>query len=144
VDKTESSIADALGRAHEALLADLQELKKAVRPFAAESLQELRARLRAAHAHITDHFRLEEHNGYMDIVRKREPRLERAIRELAEEHCLLTESLDALLMQAKAAENLEDTLREGIREWIKRVRRHEIRENDIIQDAFDLDIGPED
>jgi hypothetical protein len=144
VERTENSVAEALGQAHVALLADLRNLEQAVRPSSGEGLENLRARLGAAHAHITKHFRFEEQNGYMDAVRKREPRLERAIHELAEEHGQLRQSLDALTGKARAATTLSDTLREEVREWIERVRLHEIRENDLIQDAFNLDIGAED
>ena len=142
--RTENSVAEALSQSHVALLADLRGLKQAVRPFSEEGLGELRTRLGAAHAHIAEHFRFEEQNGYMDAVRKREPRLERTIQQLVEEHGQLRRSLDALIGEATAATSLGDTLREEIREWIERVRQHEIRENDLVQDAFNLDIGGED
>ena len=142
--QTANSVAEALGRAHEALLADLRELEQAVAPSSGEGLVRLRARLGEAHAHLTEHFRFEEENGYMDAVRAREPRLERTIQQLAEEHSQLKRSLDALIGEASAATNLSDTLRDEIREWIDCVRRHEVHENDLVQDAFDLDIGAED
>jgi predicted nucleic acid-binding Zn-ribbon protein len=144
VERTENSVTEALNQAHVALLADLRELEQAVRSCSGEGLAELRARLGAAHAHITEHFRFEEQNGYMDAVTKREPRLERTIQQLAEEHGQLRQSLDALIGKARAATSLSDTLREEVREWIERVRRHEIRENDHVRDAFNLDIGVED
>jgi hypothetical protein len=31
-----------------------------------------------------------------------------------------------------------------VREWVERVRRHETRETDLVQDAYNLDIGAED
>ena len=144
VRRTANSVAEALGRAHEALLADLRELEQAVAPSSGEGLVRLRARLGEAHAHLTEHFRFEEENGYMDAVRAREPRLERTIQQLAEEHSQLKRSLDALIGEASAATNLSDTLRDEIREWIDCVRRHEVRENDLVHDAFDLDIAAED
>ena len=144
VRRTANSVAEALGRAHEALLADLRELERAADPSSGEGLVGLRARLGKARAHLTEHFRFEEENGYMDAVRAREPRLERTIQHLAEEHSQLKRSLDALIGEASAATNLSDTLRDEIREWIDCVRRHEVHENDLVQDAFDLDIGAED
>ena len=86
----------------------------------------------------------EEQNGYMDAMRKREPRLERTIEQLAAEHGQLKQSLDALVREAGAATSLSGTLQNEIREWVERVRQHEIRENDLVQDAFNLDIGAED
>jgi hypothetical protein len=140
----EDSFAKALGQAHRVLLADLRDLEQGVSPSSGEPQEELRARLGRTRAHLTEHFRYEEQNGYMDVVRKREPRLERAIQQLAEEHGQLKESLDALSGQAWAATSMNDKLRQEIRDWIERVRRHEIRENDLVQDAFNLDIGAED
>jgi hypothetical protein len=140
----ESTIAEALSRAHAALLEDLRKLEEAAGSGSSEGLADFRARLGEAQTHITEHFRFEEQNGYMEAVKKREPRLERTIRQLADEHGQLREALDALIEEAKAATSLGDPLREEVRNWIKRVRHHEIRENDLVQDAFDLDISAED
>jgi hypothetical protein len=144
VGRKDNSVAEALGRAHAALLADLCELEAAALPGSAEGLAGLRARLGATHTHITEHFRFEEENGYMDAVRKREPRLERAIQQLAEEHRQLAQSLDALIGESRTATSLDDRFRAEVRGWVERVRHHEGRENDLVQDAFNLDIGAED
>jgi hypothetical protein len=144
VRRSENSVAEALGQAHRTLLADLVELEQAVFPSSGESLAELRAQLGEVHAHVTEHFRFEEQNGYLDSVRKREPRLERTVQQLAEEHGQLRQSLDALIREARAATSLGHTLRDEVREWIERVRQHESRENDLVQDAFNLDISAED
>jgi hypothetical protein len=141
VETTENSVAANLKRAHVALLADLRELEQAVRPPSGEGLEELRARLGAALAHVTEHFRFEEQDGYMDAVRRREPRLERSVQQLAEEHAQLRQLLEAIIGGAGAAASLGDALREKIRGWIERVRRHEARENNLVQGAFNLDIS---
>jgi hypothetical protein len=140
-----ASEAEALSRAHAALLEDLRALEVAARPQSGEGLAGLRARLRKTFDHITQHFRFEEQNGYMDAVRKREPRLERVIQQLGEEHRQLTQSLEALLDEARAAAHLVGPgLGEKVREWVERVQRHEAGETEVIQDAFNLDIGAED
>jgi ElaB/YqjD/DUF883 family membrane-anchored ribosome-binding protein len=144
MEKTANSVAEALSRAHETLVNDLKKLGDAVAPAAKESLDGLRARLAAARADIAQHFRFEEENGYLDIVNKREPRLERAIQHLVEEHRELTRALDGVLAAAAAATRVNNTLRRRVREWLAQVRRHEQRENQLVQDAFDFDIGAED
>jgi hypothetical protein len=138
------AVAESLSQAHAALLADLRELEQAVQPSSGEGLAELRARLGEARADITERFRFEEQNGYMDVVRKREPRLELNIQQLADEHRQLAGTLDGLVRKSGAATRLDETLRQEVRAWVERVRQHEARENDLIQDAFNLDIGPED
>jgi hypothetical protein len=104
----------------------------------------LRAWLGAAQSHVTEHFRFEKQNGYMDAVRKREPRLERAVQQLAEEHRDLARSLTARREQAETVTNLDDRFREVVRGCLDRIRQHEARENQVAQDAFNLDISTED
>jgi iron-sulfur cluster repair protein YtfE (RIC family) len=137
-------IAEGLARAHAGLLKDLQKLEQAVSPAAPEDLAGLQAQLEAGWMHLLDHFRFEEQNGYMSIVRKREPRLERTIDQLAEEHGLLKQTLESLIKQASTATSLSSALRQEVHQWIERVRQHEARENRLVQDAFGLDIGAED
>jgi hypothetical protein len=135
-------VAEALSRAHAALLDDLRKLEEAA--SSPEGLPALRARLDATQAHLAEHFRFEEQNGYMDAVRKREPRLERAVEQLADEHRQLARSLGALIENARSASGLDAALGEEVRGWVGLVRQHETREIDLIQDAFNLDIGAED
>ncbi len=135
------SVAETLTQAHAALSEQLRLLDEAA---LAAGVVELRNRLGSTQTHLVEHFRLEEQNGYMGAVRERAPRLERAIEQLALEHHELARSLQALIAQSKAATSVDDPFRQQIREWIKRVRRHEAHENDVLQDAFNLDIGAED
>src|SRR5262245_61824386 len=138
--RTDNAVVEALSRAHEGLLEDLRSLEDAadaaVHPAAGKGLERLRARLAATRTHLAAHFRFEEQNGYMDAVRKREPRLERTIQQVADEHCQLAECLDGLIRESGAAVSLEDSLRQEVRAWIERVRRPEAGENDLV-----LDIG---
>jgi hypothetical protein len=143
MERTENAFARALHRAHVRLLEDLRALEAAARP-SGEGLPELRARLGATRTHIADHFRFEEQDGYLEAVRKREPRLERAVRQLAEEHARLARALDDLITEAGAAATLSDALRDQVRGWVGQVRQHEDRENALVQEAFNLDIGAED
>jgi len=142
--RTETSVAEALGRAHVALLEDLRKLEGAAQPPSAKGLAELRTRLGRTRTHITEHFRFEEKNGYMAAVRKREPRLERTVQQLADEHRQLAQTLDGLIEQAGAARTLDEALREKVRAWVEKVRKHEASENDLVQDVFNLDVGAED
>jgi hypothetical protein len=142
--RTEHSVATALGQAHAALLHDLGKLEEAANPTSHEGLAELLARLSATRAHVIEHFRFEEQNGYMDAVRKREPRLDRTIDQLAEEHGLLAQSLGVLIEHARSAASPDDPFREEIRKWVERVREHEARESAVVQDAYNLDISAED
>jgi hypothetical protein len=144
MEKTANSNAEALSRAHARLLDDLKKLSDAVAPAAKTSPDGLRARLAAAKADIAEQFRFEEENGYLEIVNKREPRLERAIQHLIDDHRELAGALEGVIADAAAATQVNDTLRRQVRKWLAQVRRHEERENELVQDAFDFDIGAED
>jgi hypothetical protein len=139
----ETPIADVLGRAHASLLGDLRELEEAGRAAPAHGLQALRGRLAAVRRHLAEHFFFEEEHGYMDPVRRHEPRLGRVIDELGKEHGQLMGSLDRLLAESATATNIDDLFRASIFHWIDEVRRHEARENRLVQEAFNLDMGSE-
>jgi ElaB/YqjD/DUF883 family membrane-anchored ribosome-binding protein len=144
MEKTETFVAEALRRVHVRLLDRLQELDDAASASSREAMEELRTRLEATLEHIAEHFLFEERNGYMDAVREREPRLERTIQHLADEHGHLTRGLDSLIAEAGAAPTLDEAFRAKVRAWIRQVRQHEARENEVVQDAFGSDIAAED
>lgn len=138
---TEISAAEARCRAHVMLMEELRNLDETANAGMVQSLPALRIRLRTVEEQILEHFRFEEENGYMKGVRRGAPHLERAVQQLGEEHCQLAEMLRELLEKARKAMSLDNGLLDGVRTWVKRVRQHEIRENELIQDAFSLDIG---
>jgi hypothetical protein len=144
MEKPEISIAEAIRRAHAALLRDLQALEVAGRSSSKNDLETLRTRLDATRAHLVEHFRFEEENGYMDSVRTREPRLERAVDQLAEEHRQLMDSLDALRREIASAPSVFEAVASKVTAWVHKVQAHEARENHLVQEAFGLDIGAED
>jgi hypothetical protein len=77
----------------------------------------------------------------MDAVRKQEPRLEHAVQILIHEHRQLVESLDTLIDEVEARARLDDAVRQKVLRWIKHVREHETRENELLEDAFVEDLG---
>jgi hypothetical protein len=144
VNPISDALAAALGRAHAALLADLDRLGDAAQPVSRARLSELRARLGATQAHIVAHFRFEEENGYMDAVRTREPRFSARIDSLAADHRRLSATLEAITRDAAGATTVDEALRHRIQEWIDELTRHELRENDLVQEVFNSDISAED
>lgn len=132
---------DTVQHMHRMLGGDLRKLATAIDAGSDTAIDDLRAVLSATYTHLCEHFRFEEQDGFMDELRERDPRLERSAEELLDEHRTLRQSLDALHGEAIVASRLDHRLRERIAEWIARVRRHEVRENDLMQDAVDADFG---
>lgn len=139
----QSTLAETHSQAHTTLSEDLRGLELASRANSPEDRAQLLDRLQYTHNQVVEHFRFEEQNGYMEAVRKRQPRLERTIQELAMEHRELTHALEELAAQARSA-SPDDEIRQKIREWLARIRHHETQENELVQDAFNLDIAAED
>ncbi|MCS7046010.1 MAG: hemerythrin domain-containing protein [Gemmataceae bacterium] len=137
------NIREALLTAHRRLANDLQALEEAVRPGAA-NLEALRSSLAATYTHVCDHFHGEEHHGYLTEVRRRAPHLEHDVVELQQEHRQLRMALDDLLAKARLAKKWEEALAESARDWLHRLRRHESKENQVVQDAFNRDFSAED
>jgi predicted nucleic acid-binding Zn-ribbon protein len=138
------SVVEALREAHLALLKDLAGLEDAARSSVGTDSAEMRSRLERARSHITEHFRFEEQNGYMDAVLDHEPNLARIVENLREEHRQLAQELEGLIERTMTGRHLEVAFRDQVRSWIEGVRRHEHRENSLVQDAFNVDFGAED
>lgn len=143
-ETAETALASALRAAHSELLRDLRSLEDSVRLAAKRGLDDLHERLAATYNHVQKHFRLEEENGYMDAVKKIGPHLERTIEELRGEHRKLTEDLARLIVESQGQTEPGESLRKKTLSWVNEVRQHETKENDLIQDAYNLDLAAED
>lgn len=134
------SLAKNLSAAHAKLLADVGVVEKLITQADAATL---RSRLEQLRADLTEHFRLEEHGGYLESVRARDPNAGPAIAKLHEEHVTLAKSLDKLVRDAASGHSAH-AMRDGVMAWIGRLRRHEFQENTMAQDAFNVDVSGED
>jgi hemerythrin-like domain-containing protein len=132
---------EALRQAHMTLLVDLQDLEGIARMVPTGGPTTLFARLIATRDHLATHFRFEEKDGYMDAVRKREPHFEHAVSRLGIEHGQIMQSLDGLVNRASRVEVPDDRLRQDVLHWLDRLRNHEHRENELVQEALNTDFG---
>jgi hypothetical protein len=142
--KSLRSIAEALRKAHNRLTEDLDRLEQVLGCPSPENQAEIAYDLAKARRYLTEHFRLEEQNGYMNVVSNRQPRFERAIERLHDEHRELSLSLDALVAEAEIGKPLDDAFRGKVQQWIDRLRSHETKEDELVQEAFTVDIGTKD
>lgn len=123
---------------HLALLKDLDSLEKEAGDLNAAAL---RTRMIRTKEDLAEHFSYEEHGGYLQTVRARDPNLSCLIDRLKSEHRELRMALDALLWRFEHPDMLTPSLRADIKDWVTGVRTHETRENELIQDAFGRDTG---
>ncbi len=139
-----STVAEKLEHAHRELLENLRQLDEEAALVQAKRQASLVLRLEKTRADVTEHFRLEEKGGYMEAVRKHEPRLVPTIDKLAQEHRELAQALDSLCVQARAANAVDDVFREALRRWVARLHGHEQRENEVMQAVYNQDVAAED
>jgi hypothetical protein len=130
--------AECLRQAHATLRKDLGELEAA----AGAPPAVLDALLRRARAHLAEHFRFEEENGYLSAVLLRDPNRGRQVEQLRDEHRRLFATLEALL--DAAGRGVTAATGAKVLEWVAEVRRHEEREDTLVQDVFNVDTGAED
>ncbi len=144
MENTLMSVVESLQQTHLALLKDLIDLEEVARSSLHMNAAEMCSRLVKTRTHITDHFRFEEHNGYMNATLQREPNLARLIEHLHDEHHQIAAALDDLIEQTRTRQHPEEAFRAQVCSWIERLRRHETHENTLVQDAFNVDLGSED
>ena len=137
---TPNETAAELQRLHAVLVEEIDKLDKAAPGATPAALERPLTRLRD---HVAEHFQFEERNGYMAPVLEREPFQERAAQELHQQHRELLRSLDDLLAEARAAGPGAD-FGARLKAWGKALRRHEMEENRLFQDAFNVEFAAED
>lgn len=140
--KSTHPTAASLDRSHASLLDELPRLEQLLGRDA--WVQDLSAELKGLRGLVLDHFRSEEQGGYMETIRQENPRLEHRVAHLAQEHGSLSDSLEEILGTAAEVLRKEQDLRTQVANWILKLRDHETREIDLVQDAFNQDIGNKD
>jgi hypothetical protein len=141
------SFATELSHEHVSLVRQLGCLEERPEPGTADCAGLLAGRLREVQASLQRHFHFEEQGGYMSHFLAEAPYLDRAARDLLAEHGRLSDYLDSLITSAGGAapESLvTPDLRVQVRQWVLLVRGHEARENRLIQQACNQDIGTDD
>lgn len=129
---------------HDALRADLHDLEVIANPATPQAIEKLRERLAEVREHVLAHFRSEEDGGWFAHIERMQPRLCKAVQDLVEEHARLREALERLWEACCQANCIDSSIREPLRAFIATMRSHESREDDLIQEAYNRDIGPGD
>jgi hypothetical protein len=129
---------------HRALLKSLHALGLAVQAATDDRLPSLLACLDTTRDCLAEHFRFEEQNGYLASVLEHQPHLERSVARLAREHDELLRDLDEVRAEVRLNRAPGAALRQKVGRWIQRVRRHEHREDILVQDAFLVDLNARD
>ena len=97
--------------------------------------------------HLAIHFREEEDDGFFDQIVDLAPRFSEQTDELREEHAQLNSELDELAKLAGTEAGSDEwwqRLEQGFHHLGKHLMHHEHKENELLQDAYEDDIGSKD
>lgn len=129
-------------QAHHGLLQKVAELDLKLSNPGTVCIPEVVDQLKEVQIILLEHFRLEEKDGYLDLVLEHKPYLKNKLDGLLEQHRELEAELETLLVEP-ASSRSEDFPRK-VQKWIGRLRHHEREENLLVEDAFNEDIGSAD
>ena len=145
--ETAASFAEELGHEHASLLKQLEELKDMTAGNNVPAVGVLVEALRAVRAVLHRHFLFEEKGGYMNHVLAHAPHLHRRTEELLAEHHHIGRTIEELIGSATVASPsspIPIEVCENVRQWVKLVRGHEARENQLVMEACCEDVAAED
>jgi len=89
---------------------------------------------------LSQHFEIEEQGGYLFEVVERRPGLGSRVQVLFEEHTVILSSAHQLSREV-LGEPAPHDVGQRIIAFIETLRRHELAEHDLIQQAFNEDLG---
>jgi iron-sulfur cluster repair protein YtfE (RIC family) len=94
----------------------------------------------------TGHFQDEESYGLFEDLVRRTPQRAATIRELRAEHAVLLARLKQLRQHVQGELGPDDwqQLEQGFREFANVLCHHETRENELLIDAYEQDLGDQD
>jgi len=108
------------------------------------SVQQILASLDEIHQHLEQHFAREEEGGYLEEALVHAPRLKSQAAELMAEHPLLLKKFGELVAAAKSGKKGQPQwplLASDLSKAIDELVRHEMGENQLLQDAFAADLN---
>ena len=111
---------------------------------AEEYARKTQALLEGFDSALRDHFAVEEEGGYFADVLKVAPRLSRRAARLEQNHREFSERLEALLALVQYAIDARDAwerVATGVERFLRALRAHEDDENELVREAFMVDLG---
>jgi iron-sulfur cluster repair protein YtfE (RIC family) len=146
-ENSEQDMRKEIQREHGELRALLGDIHRVL----AERLQtvvHVSEQLAALNEHVETHFNEEEIGGFFDqVLGSASQQVAQQVDSLRDEHCHLLQVVRRLSEQAKTGNGSDDwwqRLESEFREFSKELMHHEHKENELLQEAFDQDIGAAD
>lgn len=138
---------DQLANEHSMLETYLDQLEDLITAPDDHTIQALRPLLHEVFERCRAHMELEEQGGYMVSLVQVQPHMTKAVNELRDEHGVLLKAMTEIRLSVDGSEDmdrLEGDFLPQIKEWLDQMRSHEHRENELVLEAFNQDIGTKD
>ncbi len=142
-NEQQQQIYEEIRREHEHLREVLGKIRHAlnVRMEAATNLAEMMSSLQQ---HVSVHFHEEEEGGFFHEVVVQAPRMSNRADALKQEHVGLATAVVELVTIASEENELCKSLDTKFHDFSKTLMQHESKENELLLDAYDDDIGAAD
>ncbi len=112
-----------------------------------EEVEQVNHQLAALLKELVAHFLDEEDDGFFDQIEQKVPRLSPEVRHLKEEHQQFLEQMRVLVATAESRAGTPlwwQSLKTDFHEFSKALMHHESTENQLLQRAYNEDIGTRD
>lgn len=139
----EQQIYDEIRREHEHLRELLGDLHQALIERR-ESVNNLTGMMTSLQEHVRAHFHEEEECGFFSEVTAQAPRMSDRADELKNEHVDLGARVVELVTIASEEDELCKSLDTKFHDFSKALMQHESKENELLLDAYEDDIGSAD
>ena len=96
---------------------------------------------------LLNHFAFEEKDGYLHEATDEEPRLKSRADALLNQHTMMRAELTKLSEFVKTSDNSEswwESFQAQFKHFLEHLKKHEMAENQLVQEAFTDDIGSKD
>lgn len=131
---------------HVSLREMIAEIRKTIssRP---DNLELIGQKLNDLQKKLETHFLEEENGGFFDQIDRKAPRLSTETSQLKDEHKVFLVQVRSLVVVAESCEGTDEwwqQLKKDFRDFSKAVMHHESMENQLLQQAYNEDIGSHD
>jgi len=110
-------------------------------------LSTLRFIIQSLQRHLERLFSLEEYDGYMDLVKKKAPRLSRTVDALKSEHEEYRNGIRRIVHSLEQISTKDKTkfatICDEVLDFLEKLDKHGRKEIDLIQEAFEREVGGE-
>ncbi len=129
-------------RAIQKLLQSVVQFIAAEPKHTSEAIQTLLRDLKNLRAYMESHFEQEETAGLFEDILERLPMVDTVVKDLKREHRDFLEKVNGLIYRLEPPEVRElEAIRTDLSTFVSAFLEHEEMENDLLQRAYNLDLG---